>query len=68
MTLMRPFLSIGWAGDLLGRQSLVRWGLNLSWLRRLQTLEDRVIFQAELSRHARSLYSIFLISSLAKAR
>jgi hypothetical protein len=68
MTLMRLFLSIGWAGDLLGRERLVHWGLDLSWLRRLQTLEDRVVFQAELSRHARSLYSIFLISSLAKAR
>jgi hypothetical protein len=68
MTLMRLFLSIGWAGNLRGRQSLVHWGLDLSWLRRFQTLEDRVVFQAELSRHDRSLYSIFLISSLAKAR
>jgi hypothetical protein len=59
---------MGWAGELLGRQSLVHWGLDLSWLRRLQTLEDRVVFQAEFSRHIRSLYSIFLISSLAKAR
>jgi hypothetical protein len=55
-------------GDFLSWQSLFGWGLCFPWLRCLQALKDRIIFQAELFRHIRTLYSIFLMISLANAR
>jgi hypothetical protein len=55
-------------GDFLSWQSLFGWGLCFPWLRCLQALKDRIIFQAKLFRHIRTLYSIFLMISLANAR